>query len=205
MLWMDRSRAYCCLRSPGAFHGCFCASENGEPGSSYFNGSAPAVFGRENRSALSGTCALRKETKNRGICLSQSAGAAFIFYSGHSTIVLLLLKTVCGVDGNRSRSSDAFPVLGSGTILIPWAVFSWIQKDYVAAAVLLTLYVVTMVVREVLEPRLMGKEMGLKPLYVLLSVYVGLKLFGVGGIVLGPIGLTILKTVFEQTSFSHTT
>ena len=61
------------------------------------------------------------------------------------------------------------------------------------------------VVREVLEPRLMGKEMGLKPLYVLLSVYVGLKLFGVGGIVLGPIGLTILKTVFEQTSFSHTT
>ena len=82
---------------------------------------------------------------------------------------------------------DAFPVLGSGTILIPWAVFSWIQKDYVAAAVLLTLYVVTMVVREVLEPN------------------VGLKLFGVGGIVLGPIGLTILKTVFEQTSFSHTT
>ena len=80
-----------------------------------------------------------------------------------------------------------------------------IQKDYVAAAVLLTLYVVTMVVREVLEPKLMGKEMGLKPLYVLLSVYVGLKLFGVGGIVLGPIGLTILKTVFEQTSFSHTT
>lgn len=74
-----------------------------------------------------------------------------------------------------------------------------------AAAVLLTLYVVTMVVREVLEPKLMGKEMGLKPLYVLLSVYVGLKLFGVGGIVLGPIGLTILKTVFEQTSFSHTT
>ena len=64
-------------------------------------------------------------------------------------------------------------------------------------AVLITLYVVTLLLREILEPRLMGKEMGLKPLYILMSVYVGIKLFGLGGILLGPIGLTILKTVAE--------
>ena len=69
-----------------------------------FNGSAPAVFGRENRSALSGTCALRKETKNRGICLSQSAGAAFIFYRGHfDDRIASAQKSVCGADGNPDR------------------------------------------------------------------------------------------------------
>lgn len=92
---------------------------------------------------------------------------------------------------------DAFPVLGSGSILLPWAVIELVQKDFYQAAVLLTLYVITMLIREILEPRLMGKEMGLKPLYVLMSVYVGIKLFGLGGIFLGPIGLTILKTVSE--------
>ncbi len=82
---------------------------------------------------------------------------------------------------------------------------SWILSAISALIALVPYYFIWQVMREVLEPRLMGKEMGLKPLYVLLSVYVGLKLFGVGGIVLGPIGLTILKTVFEQASFSHTT
>lgn len=93
---------------------------------------------------------------------------------------------------------DAFPILGSGSIFVPWAVVELIQKNFYQAAVLLTLYVITMLIREILEPRLMGKEMGLKPLYVLMSVYVGIKLFGLGGIILGPIGLTILKTVCQS-------
>ena len=147
-----------------------------------------------------------KKLKIAGFAYLKAQGLLLFFIAVISTIVLLLLKNPYAVLlGIIIAVVDAFPILGSGTVLIPWAVFSWFQKDYVTAAVLLTLYVVTVVVREVLEPRLMGKEMGLKPLYVLLSVYVGLKLFGVGGIVLGPIGLTILKTVFEQLSFSHTT
>lgn len=92
---------------------------------------------------------------------------------------------------------DAFPVLGSGSIFVPWAVFQLVQRDYYQGAVLLTLYVITMLIREIMEPRLMGKELGLKPLYMLISVYVGIKLFGIGGILLGPIGLTILKTTAE--------
>jgi predicted PurR-regulated permease PerM len=92
---------------------------------------------------------------------------------------------------------DAFPVLGSGSILVPWAVAELIGKDFFQAAVLLTIYVITMLAREVMETHLMGKEIGLKPLYVLMAVYVGMKLFGVGGIFLGPVGLTILKTVAE--------
>ncbi|MGN1206311.1 MAG: AI-2E family transporter [Eubacterium sp.] len=147
-----------------------------------------------------------KRLKIAGFAYLKAQGLLLFFIAVISTITLLLLKNSYAVLlGILIAIVDAFPILGSGTILIPWAVFSWIQKDYVVAAVLLTLYVVTLVIREVLEPRMMGKEMGLKPLYVLVSVYVGMKLFGIGGIVLGPIGLTILKTVFEQASFSHTT
>ncbi len=124
-------------------------------------------------------------------------------------IIIFLVSVVCVLGLFLAKSPyaillgitigivDAFPVLGSGSILLPWAVIELIQKDFYQAAVLFTLYVITLLVREILEPRLMGKEMGLKPLYILMSVYVGIKLFGLGGILLGPIGLTILKTVSE--------
>ena len=147
-----------------------------------------------------------KRLKMAGFAYLKAQGILIFLVAVLSTIVLLFLHNSYAVLlGILIAVVDAFPILGSGTILIPWALITWIKKDYVTAAVLLTLYVITMILREVLEPRLMGKEIGLKPLYVLMSVYVGMKLFGVGGILLGPIGLTILKTVFEQVSFSHRT
>lgn len=133
-------------------------------------------------------------------------------YLKAQAIIIFIVSAVCVVGLFICKSSyaillgiiigivDAFPILGSGSILVPWAIIELIQKDYFQGAVLITLYVITMILREVLEPRLMGKEMGLKPLYVLMSVYVGIKLFGIGGIFLGPIGLTILKTVSETKS-----
>lgn len=92
---------------------------------------------------------------------------------------------------------DAFPVVGSGVVLIPWALLNLLQGNYLNAAILTTLFVLASFLREVLEPKLFGKEIGMKPLYVLIAVYAGVKLFGMGGIVLGPIALTILKAVEE--------
>lgn len=134
------------------------------------------------------------------------AGFAYLKAQG---IIIFIVSAVCAcgllIIGNPYAILlgitigivDAFPIFGSGTILVPWAVVELIQKDFFHGAVLITLYVVTLLLREIMEPRLVGKEIGLKPLYVLMSVYVGIKLFGVGGIFLGPVGLTILKTVAE--------
>ncbi len=94
---------------------------------------------------------------------------------------------------------DAFPIVGSGIILIPWAILNILEKNFYHAAILVTLFAVATFLREVMEPRLFGKEVGLKPLYVLISVYVGVKLFGFGGILLGPIALTILKVTDDVT------
>lgn len=54
------------------------------------------------------------------------------------------------------------------------------------------------ILREILEPRLIGKEVGIKPLYLIISVYAGIELFGIGGVILGPVSLTILKAVREE-------
>lgn len=92
---------------------------------------------------------------------------------------------------------DAFPVVGSGVILIPWCLFKVLGGDWFSAAILITIFVVATFLREVMEPKLFAKDIGLKPLLVLISVYAGVKLFQIGGVILGPVALTILKTINE--------
>lgn len=93
---------------------------------------------------------------------------------------------------------DAFPIMGSGVVLIPWAILDMMGGQYYEAAILLTMFCIITFLREILEPRLIGKEIGLKPLYILISVYVGIQLFGVTGVILGPVSLTVLKVVDEE-------
>ena len=82
---------------------------------------------------------------------------------------------------------DAFPVLGAGTVLIPWSLICFLQGDHLLAFGLLGLYAAAAVTRTVLEPRLVGRQLGLDPLVTLLALYAGFKLFGLGGMILSPI------------------
>ena len=90
---------------------------------------------------------------------------------------------------------DALPVLGSGLILIPWTIFMLLEKNFLAAAIIMTVYVVCQIIREVLEPRLLGNRIGIKPIYDMMAMYVGLQLFGVIGFFLGPLSLVIIRTI----------
>lgn len=92
---------------------------------------------------------------------------------------------------------DALPVLGSGIALIPWSVIMLVNGNILAAAVLMTAYVLCQIVREILEPKLIGNRIGIRPLYTLISMYAGLKLFGIAGFILGPIGLVIISTIYH--------
>ena len=94
--------------------------------------------------------------------------------------------------------SDVLPALGSGFVLIPWFVVELLQRDYKSAAVLATMFVVVTFLREILEPKLFGTAANIKPLYVLIAVYAGVELFGVAGILLGPVGLIILRSLAED-------
>ena len=82
---------------------------------------------------------------------------------------------------------DAFPILGTGTILVPWSIFAFLQGDHFLAFGLLTLYGATALTRSVMEPRLLGQQLGLDPLVTLMALYAGFRLWGIGGMLLAPI------------------
>ena len=96
---------------------------------------------------------------------------------------------------------DAFPILGTGTVLVPWSIFSFFQGDHVLAFGLLGLYGATALTRSVLEPRLLGQQLGLDPLITLMALYAGYRLWGIGGMLLAPI-LAVAATQLICTNHS---
>lgn len=94
---------------------------------------------------------------------------------------------------------DTFPVLGTGTVLIPWAVISLLQQNTARALGLVGLYLTVTLTRSVLEPRLLGKHLGLDPLVTLMAMYAGYKIWGIGGMILAPlIAVTAVQIVPER-------
>lgn len=87
---------------------------------------------------------------------------------------------------------DILPVLGTGTVLIPWAIGALILGYIPLAIGLLVLYGIITVVRQTMEPRVVGKQIGLHPLVTLVSMFVGVSLFGFVGLFGLPVGITIL-------------
>ena len=81
---------------------------------------------------------------------------------------------------------DAFPVLGTGTVLLPWALICFLQGDSPRAIGLLGVYAVVSLVRSMLEPKLVGRQLGLDPLVTLIALYAGYKLWGLGGMIVAP-------------------
>ncbi|WP_027363812.1 sporulation integral membrane protein YtvI [Desulfotruncus alcoholivorax] len=82
---------------------------------------------------------------------------------------------------------DMIPVLGPGTIYIPWAIWAFVTGNVILGLKLTALYLLVMVVRAVLEAKVVAANLGLHPLVVLMAMYIGLKIIGVLGIVLGPL------------------
>lgn len=81
---------------------------------------------------------------------------------------------------------DAMPFLGTGCVFIPCGIFHLIQADFYYSAVYLTLYLVTALSREFLEPRLIGSKFGIPSIFILIAIYAGIQLFGISGVILGP-------------------
>ncbi len=82
---------------------------------------------------------------------------------------------------------DALPLLGTGAVLIPWSLISLLQENTAKAIGLIGIYIVASLSRSVLEPRFVGKQLGLDPLVTLAALYGGYKLWGFGGMILSPL------------------
>jgi len=88
---------------------------------------------------------------------------------------------------------DIMPVLGTGGILIPWAIVELILKNYFLGFGLLILYIAVTVIRNIMEPRIVGHQIGLHPIITITAMYAGLRLFGFGGIFLAPVVVITVK------------
>lgn len=97
---------------------------------------------------------------------------------------------------------DALPVLGTGAVLLPWSLICFLQHNTVQAIGLLSTYGAVSLTRSILEPKLVGKQLGLDPLATLTALYAGYKLWGLGGMLAAPIlavaAIQLLRTPNAQ-------
>ena len=99
---------------------------------------------------------------------------------------------------------DILPVLGTGTVLVPWAAVLFILGDIGTAGGIIALYAVITVIRNFAEPRIIGGQMGINPLFTLLAMFIGIKLFGVAGIFLLPVALIVTVKYYKDEMESET-
>ena len=92
---------------------------------------------------------------------------------------------------------DALPILGTGTVLVPWSIVCFLQGDTPRALGILGIYITAALTRSMLEPKLLGKHLGLDPLVTLIALYIGYRLWGVGGMILAPL-LTVAALQLRQ-------
>lgn len=119
------------------------------------------------------------------------AGGFFVLGVNYALIFAVLLAFL-----------DFLPMFGTGTALGPWAVIKVLSGEYAFAAGLILLYILTQVVRQVIQPKIVGDTMGLSPLATLFLLYLGFKVRGIAGMILAvPVGL-LITSLYRYGAFS---
>lgn len=93
---------------------------------------------------------------------------------------------------------DFFPVFGTGIVLVPTALWQFLERDYVPGIICAILFLVCAVVREVLEPKFLGSAIKLPSIGIWISIYAGIQLFGASGIFKGPIAYLLICTIYQR-------
>lgn len=120
---------------------------------------------------------------------------------GILAVGFLLLRIPYGIGWAAAVALvDAVPLLGTGTVLIPWALVCLLQGENLRAMGLLGIYGVAFLTRTTLEPRLVGRQLGLDPLLALLALYVGYRFWGLLGMLLAPMAAAAAKSLQTEQS-----
>lgn len=95
---------------------------------------------------------------------------------------------------------DALPILGTGTVLLPWSLVCFLQGDSLQAVGLLGTYAAAALLRSILEPKLVGRQLGLDPLVTLMALYAGYRIWGILGMLVAPLLAVTLTQLFVKPS-----
>ncbi|GAA4712072.1 sporulation integral membrane protein YtvI [Brevibacillus fulvus] len=113
-------------------------------------------------------------------------------------IGLLILRVEYAITiGLLTGLVDLLPYLGTGTVFIPWIIYMYVKGNYGLVIGLAILYGVVVIFRQIIEPKVVAENVGLDPLLTLVALFVGLKLFGVLGLIIGPVSLVIINALIR--------
>lgn len=140
------------------------------------------VFPKLSRIRLALLGWLKAQVKLCGICFLILLTGFLLLKLPHAPLLALLIALV-----------DAIPLLGTGTVLVPWALVCFLQGQNLRAMGLLGIYAAAALSRSALEPRLVGKQLGLDSLLTLVSLYAGYRFWGFGGMLIAPLLCVVVK------------
>jgi len=125
-----------------------------------------------------------------------AAGIAFIGLQILGVPYAFLIAVLVGI-------ADLLPLVGPGAIFFPWIIWEVINGNHIFAIALFVVYLVVTVVRQVVQPKIIGDSVGLHPLETLIALFVGLRLMGVLGLILGPIIWVVVKASWKAGVFKR--
>ncbi|MBP2002533.1 sporulation integral membrane protein YtvI [Paenibacillus shirakamiensis] len=131
--------------------------------------------------------------------------AQFIMISITAVIVFIGLL-ILGVDSAFALAIligfvDLLPYLGVGTIMVPWLIYTYMSGDIRLGIGLSIVYGIILIARQVIEPKVLASSVGLDPLPTLIGMFVGLKLFGVVGLIIGPVSFVVISAINRANVF----
>lgn len=97
---------------------------------------------------------------------------------------------------------DALPFIGTGMVFVPWALVDLLRGEYLLACVYAGAFALCTFLREILEPRIMGNGLSVHPVAVMVSLYVGICVYGLPGVILGPVSLVLIREIGRSSYFS---
>ena len=136
--------------------------------------------------------------------IMKTYGTLMLITFGELTVGLFIIKHLGYNVGNIVSTAfiialiDILPMLGTGTVLIPWGIFEIITGSGGMGIMLLILYAIIAIIRSFLEPKFMGDNLELPPFFTLAGVYIGGKLFGFTGIIIMPLVMIIARNTMSQ-------
>lgn len=142
--------------------------------------------------------------------ISGKIGKVCIAYLKTELILMIITSAICFIGFKIMNNKyslflavlvgflDALPIIGVGILLIPFVIIYIILGNYFKAVITFITFLICYLVREFAEPKLMGSQIGISPLMSLISMYVGYKLFGIIGIVTGPIAYVLIDILMKQ-------
>ncbi len=96
---------------------------------------------------------------------------------------------------------DALPFFGSGAVLWPWSLISFLNGNLKAGFGLIIIYIAVIFTRQMIEPKIVSENIGVNPIFTLLSMYLGYKIFSIGGMILGPMLLILTVSLYKASVF----